>query len=121
MLNHVQDELIIDLTYSWALHQECDDTEEVHICIINSELNKYCPRVHIQPFIYEKILKCAVDEEHNICSEEMYIPHTYEGTAATVRQFVVEHTDWHFQNPGRDPPRSPLPCRAPVCPRKVES
>lgn len=50
------------LTYCGGLHQESDDAEEVHICIINSELNKDGSCVHVQPFILKKILKCAVEE-----------------------------------------------------------
>lgn len=52
------------LTDCWGLHQECDDTEEVHVRIINCELHKYGPCVHVEPFTPEKTLQCAVDEDH---------------------------------------------------------
>ncbi len=52
----------LDLTYSCGLQQECDDAEEVHVSIINGELYKDRPCVHIQPFVPEQIVKGAVDE-----------------------------------------------------------
>lgn len=54
----------LNLTYACGLQQECDDAEEVHISIIDSELYKDRPSVHIQPFVPEQILKDAIDEEH---------------------------------------------------------
>lgn len=54
-----------NLTYSCRLKQESDDAEEVHVSIINSELHKDRPGVHIQPFIPEQMLKGAADGEHN--------------------------------------------------------
>lgn len=56
---------MLDLTYSRGLQQECDNAEEVHVSIINGELYKDGPGVHIQPFVPEQILKGAVDEVHN--------------------------------------------------------
>lgn len=51
------------LTYSRGLQQKRDNAEEIHICIINSELNKDGPRVHIEPHIVEQIVEGAVDKD----------------------------------------------------------
>lgn len=50
------------LTYSCGFKQECDDAEEVDISIINGELHKDRPGVHIQPLVSEQRLKGAIIE-----------------------------------------------------------